>query len=281
MAAGGWSAKSYFRGGEENETAIYLNGLKLLDPFHVRDYQNVFSSIDARSISGVEAYTGGFPANYGDRMSGLLLLESQLPDVPRHTELGISVFNTSILTSGYTDDGKFDWLLSARNSNLKYILNKDLGRPSYNDIFISAGFNPSADSRLTFNALRADDSILVVTESAPEELEQSKSATLNQSFWLTLENQWTPDLTSITVLSSSIFSNERDAIVLDPGQLVGQVMDDREVDIYALKQDWGWRLNQRHYLQFGFELRHQSAKYRYTSKAEYFCNFSCMASAAA
>ncbi len=270
VAAGGWSAKSYFRGGEENETAIYLNGLKLLDPFHVRDYQNVFSSIDARSISGVEAYTGGFPANYGDRMSGLLLLESQLPDAPRHTELGISVFNTSILTSGYTDDGKFDWLLSARNSNLKYILNKDLGRPSYNDIFISAGFNPSADSRLTFNALRADDSILVVTESAPEELEQSKSATLNQSFWLTLENQWTPDLTSITVLSASIFSNERDAIVLDPGQLVGQVMDDREVDIYALKQDWGWRLNQSHYLQFGFELRHQSAKYRYTSKAEYF-----------
>lgn len=270
VAAGGWSAQSYFRGGEENETAIYLNGLNLLDPFHVRDYQNVFSSIDARSISGVEAYTGGFPANYGDRMSGMLILESQLPESPRHTELGISVFNTSILTSGYTDDGRFDWLLSARNSNLKYILNEDVGQPSYNDIFITAGFSPSPDSRLSFNVLRADDSILVITESAVEEREQSTSDTLNQSFWLSMENHWTPDLSSITVLSSSKFNNDRDAIVLDPEQLVGQVMDDRDVDIVELKQDWDWQASQRHFLQFGFELRRQQASYRYISESEYF-----------
>ena len=269
-AAGGWSAKSYFRGGEENETAIYLNGMRLLDPFHVRDYQNVFSSIDARSISGVEAYTGGFPANYGDRMSGLLLLESQLPEDQRHTELGVSVFNTSILTSGHTQEGKLDWLLSARNSNLKYILKDDLGEPSYNDIFFSMGFNPSLDTRISLNALRADDSILVVTESAPEELEQTNSETLNRSFWITLENHWTPDLFSTTVLSSAKFTNDRDAIVLDPEQLVGRVMDNREVDIFGLKQDWGWQANSRHYLQFGFEAFRQKARYRYIGNAEYF-----------
>ncbi len=187
-AAGGWSARSYFRGGEENETAIYLNGLRLLDPFHVRDYQNVFSSIDARSISGVEAYTGGFPANYGDHMSGMLLLESQLPEAPRHFEFGISVFNTSILTSGHSQNGKFDWLLSARDSNLKYVLNKDVGEPSYNDVFVSLGYNPNVDTRWSFNALRSDDSILVITENAIEEREQSTSDTLNQSFWLTVKS---------------------------------------------------------------------------------------------
>ncbi len=270
VAAGGWSARSYFRGGEENETAIYLNGLKLLDPFHVRDYQNIFSSIDARSISGVEAYTGGFPANYGDHMSGILLLQSQVPEAPRHTELGISVFNTSILTSGYTQDGNFDWMVSARNSNLKYVLTKDIGEPSYNDFFVSVGFSPNTDFRLSFNAIRSDDSILVVTESAPEEREQSTSDTLNQSFWLSMENRWTADLSSITVLSSSQFSNDRDAVVLDPEQLVGQIMDDREVDILELKQDWTWQASQRHYLQFGFEARHQKARYRYISEAEYF-----------
>jgi len=269
-AAGGWSAQSYFRGGEENETAIYLNGLRLLDPFHVRDYQNIFSSIDARSISGVEAYTGGFPANYGDRMSGLLLLESQTPEAPRHTELGISMFNTSILTSGYTQGGKFDWLLSARSSNLKYVLNKDIGEPSYNDIFMSTGFNLSPDFRLTLNALRADDSILIITEISAVELEQSISETLNLSFWLTMENQWAPDLSSITVLSTSEFTNDRDAIIDDPEQLEGQVMDDRDVDILALKQDWNWHASRRHFLQFGFEFHQQQAKYRYISMAEYF-----------
>lgn len=269
-AAGGWSAQSYFRGGEENETAIYLNGLRLLDPFHVRDYQNIFSSIDTRSISGVEAYTGGFPANYGDRMSGMLLLKSQVPEAPRHTELGVSVFNTSMLTSGYTKDGKFDWLLSARSGNLKYVLNKDIGEPSYNDIFVSTGFNLSPDSRLTLNALRADDSVLIITEISAEELEQSISETLNRSFWLTMENQWTPDLSSTTVLSTSKFTNDRDATVNDPEQLEGWVMDDRDVDILALRQDWSWHANSRHYLQFGFELQYQKAIYRYKSMAEYF-----------
>jgi outer membrane receptor protein involved in Fe transport len=161
-------------------------------------------------------------------------------------------------------------LLSARNSNLKYILDKDLGEPSYNDIFLSTGFNLSPDTRLTFNALRADDEVLIVTESAPEEREQSTSDTLNRSLWLTLENQWTPDLASITVLSSNKLTNDRDAIVLDPEQLVGMVMDDRDIDIFEFKQDWAWQANLRHFIQFGFEVRSQKANYRYISEAEYF-----------
>jgi outer membrane receptor protein involved in Fe transport len=269
-AAGGWSARSYFRGGEENETAIFLNGLQLLDPFHVRDYQNIFSSIDARSISGVEAYTGGFPANYGDHMSGMLLLESQLPEVPRSTELGISVFNTSLLTSGYAADGKFDWLVSGRLSNLEHVLDANLGQPSYNDIFLSAGINFSLDTRLSINALRADDSVLVVVEPKAEEREQSDSNTLNESLWLTLENQWTTGLSSITVLSSNSFSNDRFAFINDPEQLVGKVSDDRKVDIFALKQDWHWDASNLHTLRWGFEARRQEADYRYLSEAEYF-----------
>ena len=270
VAAGGWSAQSYFRGGEKNETAIYLNGLKLLDPFHVRDYQNVFSSIDARSISGVEAYTGGFPVGYGDRMSGVLVLESQQSAKPRQTELGLSVFNTSILTSGHTANNKVNWLLSARNSNLKYVLDKDVGEPSYNDIFVSAGINFSDRFRMTVNALRAEDAILVVTESAIEEREQATSDTLNRSFWLSLENDWTLDLSSTTVLATSKFKNDRDAIVLDPEQLVGQVMDDRDIKFTELKQDWTWTASERHLWQFGFEIRDQKASYRYISAAEYF-----------
>ena len=53
---------------------------RLFDPFHVRDYQNIFSAIDSRAIDGVEVYTGGFPVRFGDRMSGVVLMESRLVD---------------------------------------------------------------------------------------------------------------------------------------------------------------------------------------------------------
>jgi len=76
VAASGASARSHFRGGEDDEVGIVLNGQWLFDPFHVRDYQNIFSAIDARAVEGVEIYTGGFPVRYGDRMSGIVVMDS-------------------------------------------------------------------------------------------------------------------------------------------------------------------------------------------------------------
>jgi len=49
-AASGASARAHFRGGEQSEVGIVLNGHRLFDPFHVRDYQNIFSAIDSRAI---------------------------------------------------------------------------------------------------------------------------------------------------------------------------------------------------------------------------------------
>ena len=103
-------------------------------------------------------------------MSGLLLLQSLEPEKPRHYELGISVFNTSLLASGYNRSESLDWLVSARRSNLSLVLDKEKhGEPDYNDIFATLGFNISPDTRLTLNALRANDSILIITENKTDE----------------------------------------------------------------------------------------------------------------
>ena len=85
-AASGASARTHFRGGEENEIGIMLNGQWLFDPFHIRDYQNVFSAIDARAIDGVEVFTGVFPLRYGDLMSRLVLIHSIETENSRNNE---------------------------------------------------------------------------------------------------------------------------------------------------------------------------------------------------
>ncbi|MBT8053697.1 MAG: TonB-dependent receptor [Xanthomonadales bacterium] len=268
-AAGGLSSRSHFRGGEHNETAIYLNGLKLLDPFHIRDYHSIFSSIDARAISGVEAFTGGFPANYGDQMSGVLLLDTRQPEKPVHTEIGLSVYNTSLLNLGYSADGKIDWLVSARDSNLDVILNEDLGKPDYFDVFGVLGINLSPDHRLTFNALYSDDQVVVITENVPEELELSTSDTQNTHFWISLENQWTPALSSTTTLSYSGLDNLRDAEANDPDRLTALVYDQRDAEILGFQQNWLYEGIADHSLRWGFGLRHENASYDYRSRAEY------------
>ncbi len=268
-AAGGLSSRSHFRGGEHNETAIYLNGLELVDPFHIRDYHSIFSTIDARAISGMEAYTGGFPALWGDHMSGVLLFESMKPDEPMHTELGLSIYNTSLLNSGFSSDGRVDWLLSARSSNLDIVLNEDIGEPDYFDVFAELGVELAAGHRLSFNALYSDDQVVVITESDPEELEQSVSDTANSHAWVTLENDWTTFLGSRTVLSWSEMNNRREAEANDPERMIAFASDRRNIETAGLRQDWIYAGLADHTLRWGYGLRREKADFDYRGAAEY------------
>lgn len=272
-AASGFSSRSHFRGGARDETAIYLNGLRLTDPFHIRDYHSMFSTIDARAIAGVETFTGGFPADYGDSLSGVLLLESRQPDRPRHTEIGLSVYNTSALLSGHNESNTWDGLATVRRSNLDLFLNDDLGKPDYFDAFGTLGWNLTPRTRLSFNALYAEDRVEVVTESDPAELEMSASRTRNRHLWMQIATDWSPRLSSQTVISSSRLDNRRIAEVNDPEKVASAVHDEREVDAIGIRQDWnGWHANGDS-LRWGWEFEHRDADYEYRSQAEYFALF--------
>ena len=267
-AASGASAAAHFRGGEENEVGIMLNGQWLFDPFHIRDYQNIFSTIDARAIEGVEVYTGGFPVRYGDRMSGLVLMNSLQPEKTRHTEIGISVFNTSLLTAGSDNDS--NWLFSARRGNLDLVIDSEYGQPSYFDVFGEYTFDISPNARLSVNALYADDEVEVVTESDPGELERVVSDTSNAQLWLRLDSNWSPTLTSSTVLSMIEYKNRRDGTVNDPEKMIARVADDRDVSQYGIRQDWAWTPSERHRMQWGLQLAYSEADYFYDGRAQYF-----------
>lgn len=270
VAAGGLSARMHFRGGEQDEVGIYLDGHRLLDPFHIRDYHSIFSAVDVRAVDEMEIYTGSYPAEYGNFMSGLILVDSARPAKQRHHEIGLSVFNSSLLSSGFTSDGKGEWLLSARRGNLDVVLNKDLGEPKYYDGFLKGRYEFSPTFSLSAHALISDDAVVVITESEIEELERSDSNTSNSQFWVTLENQWTPNLASSTVISASFFDNQRSATIDDEEKIVASVRDHRDIELFGLRQDWFLTKWEQHQLQFGFELEDVSGRFNYAGEAEYF-----------
>lgn len=267
-AASGASARTHFRGGEENEVGIMLNGQWLFDPFHIRDYQNIFSAIDARAIDGVEVYTGGFPATYGDRMSGLVLMDSLDSDKARHTEIGLSVFNTSFLSTGRKGDR--NWLFSARRGNLDLVIDPKFGKPSYFDVFGEYAIEIGSAARLSINALYADDKVELVLETDPEEREQIVSDTRNAQFWLRLDSDWSPSLASTTILAYVDFSNRRDGEANDPEKLIATVQDNRDVTQVTLRQDWVWSPSADHRTQWGIHVAYGEADFVYDGAAEYF-----------
>lgn len=267
-AASGTSAIAHFRGGETGEIGIMLNGQWLFDPFHIRDYQNIFSAIDARAIEGVEIYTGGFPVRYGDRMSGLVLMDSIESDKSRHSEIGISVFNTSLLTSGAS--GAKSWLLSARRGNLDLIIDPKYGRPSYFDVFGEFAYEFTPRTRLSVNALYADDAITLALESDPAERDEVGSETRNAQVWLRLDSRWSDSLSSTTVLSSVDYSNRRTGFASDIEKMIATVQDDREVRQMGFRQDWLWNPSETHWTQWGISAVAGEAEYDYVGAAQYY-----------
>ena len=267
-AASGASARVHFRGGEQGEVGIILNGQRLFDPFHVRDYQNIFSAIDSRAVRGVEVYTGGFPVRFGDRMSGVVLMESIDPDEPTHTEIGISVFNTSVLHAGGSGDKR--WLFSARRGNLDLVIDSKFGKPGYYDVFSQFEVDATPGMTLSANAFYADDLVTVVLETDPAELEQAESRTRNGQVWLEMSNRWSDQLASDTILSVTSYDNRRIGELNESEKIVGNVTDRRDVEQVGLRQDWTLRRNDKHLLQWGFSFVNSRATYDYAGQADYF-----------
>ncbi|HLF09660.1 MAG TPA: TonB-dependent receptor plug domain-containing protein, partial [Gammaproteobacteria bacterium] len=136
IASGEFSSRSHVRGGASDEMTVILDGMELVEPFHLRDYQGVFSAIDQRIISGIQIYSGGFPAAYGDALSGLTVIDQRAPTAPLRHELGLSLLYTSVLSSGTFLDGRAEWLASVRRGNIDSLLSDELGEPSYRDAFV-------------------------------------------------------------------------------------------------------------------------------------------------
>jgi hypothetical protein len=267
VANNGFSARPYLRGGAPNEVGVQLDGVRLVEPYHLRDFQSVFSVIDQRIVDRVAVHAGGFPAEYGDALSGLMVVEPREPAALAH-ELGLSVLYTSLLTSGTFAGGRASWLASGRSSNLDRVVADQIGQPAYSDVFVRMGVDLNAKHRLVMGSLRLKDDVLLTPDDAQDDREQAASDTDVQQAWLKLESAWTTRLSSSTWLHSTSFESRRREDVADLAELVGTVDDRRELDAFGVKQSFDYAAGERQLARFGFEAERRDGRYRYVSAAE-------------
>ena len=269
IAASELSSRSHVRGGATDETTVILDGVKLIEAFHLRDYQSVFSAIDQRIVSGMQVYSGGFPAAYGDALSGLTVIDRVEPEQPLHHELGVSLLYTSALSSGTFSDGKGQWLASARLGNVDKLLNHEIGEPAYHDEFVHVGIALGPKHRLALNGFGFDDDITLTPENDPTHTESGSSFTDNNQMWLKLDSDWTDALSSQTIVHSTNFTSERTGVIDDADEMFGRAEDRRALSAVGLKQDWRWARSERQALTWGIDVEDLDGEYRYASASEY------------
>jgi len=123
-----FSSQYRVRGGNFDENLVYVNGIEIYRPFLARAGQQEglgFSNPDM--AQEVKFSTGGFAAQYGDRLSSVLDITYRTPREFRATaELGLITVNLHAegRSAGNNDrPGKFTYLLGARRFATSYLFN--------------------------------------------------------------------------------------------------------------------------------------------------------------
>lgn len=267
-ANGDFTARANIRGGEAGETLVRFHGLRLYDPFHFKDFQGVFSAIDPGVVSGIDVYTGGYPASFGDRMSGVIDIVPVSAKEQTHRELSLSFFNASVLGSGLYNEERGDWVLSVRRGNPDLLIrarDADIGRPSYFDAYGRLGHALTDRIRLSANALLFEDDI---TLHDGDREESARAGYRDVYAWLRLDYE-REYLQGSVLLAQSNLDSHRSGTADQPGVSRGTLADRRSFDVSSVQSDWSWRMNDRTLLQFGAELRRSSGNYEYDDEAQF------------
>lgn len=269
VAASDFSAKVNIRGGAADETLVRFDGLRLEDPFHLKDFQSTFSAIGTSIVDGMRVHTGGFPVMYGDRMSGVIDVDPISIDEPPHNELAVSFFNTSLIVAGKTPDQLGEWLLSARRGNLDLLIDavgSDVGRPSYAD-FYGRARRPVSDSlTLAANALVSDDAVALFNS---DQEEHARASFRDEYYWIRADYAPTSALRGNVLVARARMESHRRGRADQEGVSRGRLSDERSFDINSLQSDWIAHLPRDVLVQFGGEWRDMRGRYDYRDEVDF------------
>ena len=268
VTAGELSARFGVRGTEYEDIYARLDGVELFAPFHLLDFEGVFSVLDAENLERIDFIPSAYTSHYGDRHGGVLDMTSVAPR-RSHNRLGLSISNASAAWSGKTAE-RFSWLLSGRRGYIDQLIKvsetvdpddeddaeDDDGsplNPKYWDSFARADLTVSSRQNLTFGALVTDDEL----DFGDEEVDEFVDVVTgygNENFWLKHDLTVGSRTYVNTTLSRTSTTRTRDIAAAVDDESFG-LADDRKMTATNLRQDWTRGIGWRNLASFGYEGR--------------------------
>lgn len=260
----GVSAKPYIRGGTDDEVLILLDGAELLESFHLADYHSGYSSIDYRTIDKVDVYTGGFPARYGNRMSGVIDVTTERSEQPYNSQLGVSNLSYFFNTRHQANNYPVGWLLSVRRGDLEELtqfVDTSANDPRYFDATGRLTVALGDRAVWSLQGLVADDDI-----SFGDSEELAFSTLKNQYLWSRLDVSHSEKLNSTTVLAYADIDRQKfhSSDIEEDGK--GGFLDYRQqVRQWSLRSDSRWSRGATIW-EFGAQVAYGQSDYKYLAE---------------
>lgn len=241
-----FSSQLYVRGGSPDQNLILLDGVTVYNPFHLG---GVFSTFNVDAIKNVEFMTGGFPAEYGGRLSSVLKITNREGNSKRFQ----GTANISLLSAKSTVEGPIprgSYLLAARRTYFDQLFKgTKYDFPYYfYDLQGKTNLDLNTAHRITLSGFWGDD---VLDFSVDEE---DVSVNLD---WLwgnrtsSLNWRWIikPQLYSELLLTRGRFRNDLDLTIA--GTSRAALVIHNSITDYTLKGDFTYFGISGHEIKFG------------------------------
>lgn len=256
-----FSARFNVRGGEKDEILVRLDGMELFEPYHLQDFGGAISSIDLGLIHRADLLMGGFPAEYGDKMSGVFDITTKEGGREGFTmNLGIDLINAHALLEGPLSD-KGSWLFSARRGYVDLILalmdaDEEL-KPQYADLYGKIAYDLTEKDKITFNALYAWDDNFIDADDDENDLDSTYQ---NAMIWTKWRHFFSEAIWSDLFLFNGGGTRDRRKGI--------DGVDERDFGFLGAKGELTARLFDGHTIRAGVEGRWSAAKYDYSIREQ-------------
>ena len=264
MGSSDMSARFWVRGGPNEEVLARLDGVDLIEPFHLKDLDGALSILDVGTIGSLDLTTGGFTSEYGDRLTGVLDMRSVEADAPGpRTSLGLSVTNLRASSRGTFAGDRGRWLVAARRGYLDLALklaggNSDIS-PVYYDVFGKVEYHLGDRHLVSLHVLQAGDALTYSTATDPG-LRTRYGSTYAWAGWRALIGS-TVTATLTATLGRLTWRRLADGV--RSGRDTLHLADTRYLDLAGLRQEWTWSLSDRAMLKWGAEVQSLGGAYSY------------------
>jgi len=257
-STGDISAKYYVRGGSGDQNLVLINGISVYSPFHVL---GMFSIFDPDIIKNVEFYKGGFPAEYGGRLSSVLNIITKDGNKNNYS----AKFSGSFLTGKALVEGPLPYgsfVVAGRKTYSNQILKKFLNNKNipidFYDVFFEANYsNPNFNkgTKFVINGFASQDNIIRESQFLEDYKWQNK---LFGFTWYQVAQE------------SPTFFNLGISISTFNGEVFPKLSNIRpeKNDVYdiSLKSDFSYVFNNKDEIDFGIEIKDVKTKLLLTNK---------------
>ena len=182
------SSQFYVRGGGGDQNLIILDGMTIYNPFHAL---GIFSIFDADAIKEAEIIKGGFPAQWGNRLSSVINIRTREGNKNRFSgKLNVSQVSGKALLEGPTP-WEGSWMVSVRKSFFDEVLQNFVRQETPFDFYDVIGRMNVATGdagRLSVHTLFSGDNIRPGSEFDPEYA--WSNAAYGMSWFQVLENKY-------------------------------------------------------------------------------------------